>query len=46
MAQWLMQMMCGDQFEIWSGGITAGRLKPLAVEAMNEIGIDISQRSQ
>lgn len=43
MAQGFLQTMCGDKFDVWSGGITAGHLNPLAVQAMSEVDIDISQ---
>ncbi len=42
MAQALLNKMCGDTLEACSAGITAGELNPVAVQAMDEIGIDIS----
>ena len=36
--------MAGDRFEALSAGIEPKGLNPLAVEAMNEIGIDISDQ--
>ncbi|HMK61707.1 MAG TPA: arsenate reductase ArsC [Dissulfurispiraceae bacterium] len=42
MAQAFLTLMAGDGFEAESAGIEAGTLNPLAVEAMAEIGIDIS----
>lgn len=42
MAQAFLREMCGDRFDVWSAGITAGELNRLAVDAMREVGIDIS----
>jgi arsenate reductase len=42
MAQALLNMLAGDRFVAESAGLEAGTLNPLAVEAMAEIGIDIS----
>src|SRR5207249_7016035 len=42
-AEAFLDKICGDQFEAHSAGLEPGRLNPLAVEAMREIGIDISQ---
>jgi arsenate reductase len=44
MAEAFLGEICGDQFEAHSAGLEPGTLNPLAVEAMREIGIDISQR--
>ena len=43
MAAALMNKHCGAVFEAKSGGLEPGTLNPLAVEALREIGIDISQ---
>jgi arsenate reductase len=43
MAEALLKKMAGDRFEAESAGLEPGRLNPLAVEVMKEIGIDISQ---
>ena len=43
MAEAFLDGICGDYFEAHSAGLEPGRLNPLAVEAMREIGIDISQ---
>jgi len=43
MAKAFLNEICGDYFEAHSAGLEPGRLNPLAVEAMREIGIDISQ---
>ena len=44
MAESFLNETCGDQFEAHSAGLEPGTLNPLAVEAMREIGIDISQK--
>ena len=47
MAEGLLRHAAGDRFEVFSAGLEAGGLRPEAVEAMREIGIDISkQRSK
>jgi len=43
MAEAFLSEICGDHFEAYSAGLEPGTLNPLAVEAMREIGIDISQ---
>jgi arsenate reductase len=42
MAEGLLRALGGDRFEVVSAGVEPGALHPLAVEAMAEIGIDIS----
>ena len=42
MAEALLKQLCGDQFEAQSAGLEPGKLNPIVVEAMREIGIDIS----
>jgi arsenate reductase (thioredoxin) len=42
MAEALLKQRCGDQFEAYSAGLEPGKLNPIVVEAMQEIGIDIS----
>src|SRR5438552_14278595 len=44
MAEAFLNQMCGVQFEAHSAGLEPGKLNPLAVEAMREIGIDISKK--
>src|SRR5207245_7706503 len=47
MAEGYLRHVAGDRYEVLSGGIEPKGLNPLAVEAMREIGIDIShQRSK
>jgi len=43
MAEALLNKIAGDRFEAESAGVEPGTLNPLAVEAMKELGIDISQ---
>jgi arsenate reductase len=42
MAEAFLNQICGDIFEAHSAGIEPGKLNPIVVEAMQEIGIDIS----
>jgi arsenate reductase len=42
MAEGLLRHVAGDRFEVMSAGTEATRVRPLAVRAMDEIGIDIS----
>ena len=42
MAEGLLRQQGGDQFEVFSAGMEPSRVNPLAIEAMREIGIDIS----
>ena len=44
MAEGYLRHVAGDQFEPQSAGIEPKGLNPLAVEAMAEIGIDISKQ--
>ena len=43
MAAALLNQQCGDFFEAESAGLEPGKLNPLAVEVLREIGIDISR---
>ncbi len=43
MAEAFLKALAGDRFEVMSAGLEPGKLNPLAVEVMKEIGIDISQ---
>jgi len=43
MCEALLKHYAGDRFDAQSAGLEPGKLNPLAVEAMAEIGIDISQ---
>jgi arsenate reductase len=42
MAEGLLRSLAGDRFEVLSAGTEPKGLHPLAVEAMKEIGVDIS----
>ena len=42
MAEAFLNQICGDEFEAHSAGLEPGKLNPTVVEAMQEIGIDIS----
>lgn len=44
MAEAFLNDICGEQFEAHSAGLEPGKLNPIVVEAMGEIGIDISQK--
>jgi len=43
MAEAFLNNVCGEQFEAHSAGLEPGKLNPIVVEAMHEIGIDISR---
>jgi len=43
MAEAFLNQICGEQFEAYSAGLEPGKLNPVVVEAMQEIGIDISR---
>jgi arsenate reductase len=43
MAEAFLNQICSDEFEAHSAGIEPGKLNPIVVEAMEEIGIDISK---
>ncbi len=43
MAAALLNKRCGEFFQAESAGLEPGKLNPLAVEALREIGIDISK---
>jgi len=42
MAEAFLNQLCGDVFHAQSAGIEPGKLNPIVVEAMREIGVDIS----
>ena len=43
MAAALLNQQCGEFFEATSAGLEPGKLNPLAVEVLKEIGIDIAR---
>jgi arsenate reductase (thioredoxin) len=42
MAEGTLRILTGDRFEVHSAGTEATLVRPLAIQAMEEIGIDIS----
>lgn len=42
MAEALLRELGGERFEVFSAGLEPGELNPLAVQVMEELGIDIS----
>ena len=44
MAEGLLRALGGDQFEAFSAGTEATHVRPLAIKAMAELGIDISKQ--
>lgn len=44
MAEGLLRRMAGDRFKVESAGVAPTRVRPEAIEAMREIGVDISQQ--
>ncbi len=44
MAEELLRKLAGDKFEVESAGIEPGKLNPVVVEVLKEIGIDISHK--
>jgi arsenate reductase len=43
-AEGLLRHLAGDRFEVMSAGTEATHVRPLAVRAMDELGIDISDQ--
>ncbi len=44
MAEGLLHHLGGERFEVFSAGTEATYVRPLAIQAMTELGIDISQQ--
>jgi arsenate reductase len=44
MAEAWLNYTCGDFFEAQSAGLEPGTINPLVVQAMKEVGIDLSQK--
>lgn len=42
MAEGLLRHLAGDRFEVYSAGTEATQVRPLAIRAMAELGIDIA----
>jgi arsenate reductase len=45
MAEELLRQACGDQVVVESAGLEPGRLNPLAVEVLREVGIEIEGKA-
>jgi len=45
MAAALLNKTCGEFFEVQSAGLEPGTINPLAAEALDEVGIDISKNT-
>jgi arsenate reductase len=45
MAEAFLNALAGERFMAMSAGLEPGTLNPLAIEAMNEVGIDISKNA-
>jgi len=43
MAEAFLKKYAGDRFDVESAGLEPGKLNPIVVEVMKEVGIDISQ---
>jgi arsenate reductase len=43
MAEGLLRARAGNRYEVFSAGTQAGRVHPLAIQAMAELGIDLSE---
>lgn len=45
MAEGLLRAIAGDTFEVFSAGTEQTRVQPLAIDAMREVGIDLSSHT-
>lgn len=45
MAEGLLRNIYGDKFDVYSAGTQPSRVNPFAIEAMKELGIDITNQS-
>jgi arsenate reductase (thioredoxin) len=45
MAEAWLNYTCGDYFKVESAGLEPGTINPLVVEAMSEVGIDLSEKN-
>jgi arsenate reductase len=45
MAEAWLRQIGGDRFEVESAGLEPGTMKPVVVEAMGEVGIDLSSKT-
>lgn len=44
MAEGLLKKLAGEKFDVYSAGIKPSVVHPMAIQVMNEIGIDISEQ--
>jgi arsenate reductase len=44
MAEGLLRQLAGDRVEVHSAGTEATRVRPLAIRAMDEVGVNISEQ--
>jgi arsenate reductase len=44
MAEGLLRALAGHHFEVHSAGTAATRVRPLAIRALDEVGVDISEQ--
>ncbi len=44
MAEELLRKLAGDKFEVESAGIEPGKLNPVVIDVLKELGIDISNK--
>ena len=45
MAEGLLRDLAGDQFEVMSAGTEATHVRPLAIRALDEIGVESPDRN-
>jgi len=45
MAEAWLNRTCPDHFDAQSAGLEPGRMNPIVIEVMNEVGIDLSQKN-
>lgn len=45
MAEGLLRSLAGDRFDAWSAGTEATHVRPLAIAAMRELGIDLTSHT-
>jgi len=45
MAEGILRHFHGDEFQVYSAGVYPSEVNPLAIEVMDEIGIDISKHT-
>ena len=45
MAEGFLRDMAGDRFEVYSAGLKPSSVNPLAIKAMDDVGVDISSHT-